>query len=984
MPIRLYQAKKFEDAWESLLRPWFARHVARAWKAEPSVAVVVPTAATLAYLKKRLLESGMNTFGLSFLTPSALRNRLLRAWPPARKVALREDLRLIMSLAAEPLLGNTAVTSIAHSPDAFVRTCDRLEASGWGPEGFGSDSYQAVAVAYHDSLLQFGMQTLQSADFELWRKSEERNPLFQEVMLYGFSDRHWRHFALLRASLNTTAYGHCVLLDGGVSESSQIWLGTWEEIYGVSDLLIEAKDPSDRPYRNIALSLEDLVRWKPSEDGGAIIYRIAENSREEADAIVAQALAFLGEPKGESVGIIFARPSALSREVSIRLAQLRIAHYDAFGHRPGQNQGQGSFDAWIRFQEDQKLDLFLDFLNQLSLQGTIEAKQADRLRGDLNEAFGMVLTDEFPILSAFLKEVSRNDRILSHLHRWPSLPERGPMESLWNETEAALQKIGWPLPKKELKERIKRLLESGRHQPVTRRSFLRWLREVTHPPERTHSRAGKNPFARVSLLSIDDVNGHDWSHLIFAEMSAQAWAGKRTAGAELSENEIERLNHRVVTMGRQGEGHLQVTGRHSYLLSLADERIHQFSRLTCILETTREQVAVTFARFDQSDPRKVVVPSDWLFRLHWVENGDLLDESRSKQLAAETRLWLASLRSPGQGIDPAIERTVIAYCDRRKDDLPFGGFEFSYESPPIGGLQLSATAWDELLRRPASVWLKHIVGVTQRQYFSENWHSAQTVGKWAHAWLRPPNEEGDFGLRPGWDQWLSSIQRKAESVRHTVTRSYEACGRKIPDWWLADWNQALSIAQQAAREISGIRGWPLVSGEFTIPKGKAIRLPGGEKIKVPGRIDLLLAQAIPWLDQARKSWVEEVPAWVIDLKTGRSARALTRDNFRKGNGLQLGFYALALREFGCREVEMSLLNPESPLRVQLDLNDLLEIPEFWQGLTEIARSGALGQLGPIRSIHAYTGAYPLTTLAIDPALLERKWALTHPLLCTSQ
>jgi hypothetical protein len=436
-------------------------------------------------------------------------------------------------------------------------------------------------------------------------------------------------------------------------------------------------------------------------------------------------------------------------------------------------------------------------------------------------------------------------------------------------------------------------------------------------------------------------------------------------------------------MGGQGAGHLQVTGHYGYLLSLADERIHQFSRLTYILETTREQAAITLARFDQSDPRKVVVPSDWLFQLHWVEKGELLDESRSRQLATETRLWLASLRSPIQRINPATERTVRAYCDRRADDRPFGGFEFSYESPPAGGLRLSATAWDELLRRPATVWLKHIIGVTQRQYFSENWYSAQTVGKWAHAWLTPPHGEGDFWPRPGWIQWLRSIQKKAEGVRNDVTRAYEACGRKIPDWWLADWNQALSIAQQAAREISAIRGWPLISGEFSIPKGKAILLPSGEKIEVPGRIDLLLTQATPWLNQARKSWSKEAPAWVIDLKTGRSARALTRDNFCKGNGLQLGFYALALREFGCREVGMSLLNPGSPLRVQLNLNDLLEVPAFWKGLMKIARSGALGQLGPIRSIHAYTGDYPLTTLAIDPALLKRKWALTHPLLCAS-
>ena len=984
MRVRLYQATKFEDAWEPVLRPWFARHETSAWREERPIAVVAPTAAGVAYLKRRLLESGLNAFGLFFLTPSTLRKRLLRAWPPIRKAALREDLRLIMSLAAERLTGNAVAASMARSPDGLVRTFDSLEAAGWGPEALGSDAYREIAKAYYDSLRQFGMQTVQSADFELWRTSEERGPLFAEVMLYGFSDRHWRHFPLLRAALNSGARGRSILLDSGLSDSNQIWLGTWEESFGSAEILLEADDSSGRPYREIALDLENLVGWRPSKGTSGIIYRITENGHEEADAIVAQALAFLGESEGENVGVIFARPSALSREVSIRLARLGIAHYDALGHRPPRTRRQSLFETWIGFQEEQRLDLFLDFLSQLSLRGIVDSSQIGPLRGQLSSAYGSLLTDELPVLCAFLRKTSQDDRLLSYLDRWPSLPEQDQLESLWNESESALNQIGWPATSKELADRVGGLLRGGGHRIVSRRSFLRWLREVTQIPGRSRPAAGRHPFARVSLLSIEDLDGQDWSHLILAELSAHAWSVNRADGPELSEDEIKRLNDRVVTMGGQGAGHLRVTGRHGYLLSSAEKRMQAFGRLTRVLEATRERVAVTFARSDQSDPRRAVVPSDWLLRLYWAEKGELLDEPGLRRLSAKTRLWLNPLRSREKEPSPTVGNTVRAYRARRDGDRPFGKFEFSYESPPTGGLRLSATAWDEILRRPATVWLNHVLGVTRRRYFSENWYSSQTVGLWAHSWLRPSGRGDGFEPLPDQAQWLRSVQRKAAEVRQSVARAYEACGRRVPDWWLAHWNEALAHARQGAREVSGIRGWPMVSGEFSIPGGRAIPLPGGEKIEVPGRMDLLLVEGIPWLDHAGYSWAAEVPAWVIDLKTSRSGRALTRRSFLRGNGLQLGFYALALCGFGCRRVEISLMRPGYPLRPQLDLTFLLGETEFWRGLAEMARSGILGQLGSIRSSYAFTGEYPLTTLAIDPDVLEQKWVLTHPLICGNQ
>jgi hypothetical protein len=52
--------------------------------------------------------------------------------------------------------------------------------------------------------------------------------------------------------------------------------------------------------------------------------------------------------------------------------------------------------------------------------------------------------------------------------------------------------------------------------------------------------------------------------------------------------------------------------------------------------------------------------------------------------------------------------------------------------------------------------------------------------------------------------------------------------------------------------------------------------------------------------------------------------------------------------------------------------------DLWQGLLHIQETGVFGRLGPLRPEYGWSQDYPLATLAIDEAVLERKWAQSHP------
>ena len=101
---------------------------------------------------------------------------------------------------------------------------------------------------------------------------------------------------------------------------------------------------------------------------------------------------------------------------------------------------------------------------------------------------------------------------------------------------------------------------------------------------------------------------------------------------------------------------------------------------------------------------------------------------------------------------------------------------------------------------------------------------------------------------------------------------------------------------------------------------------------------------------------------------------------KKGSALQLVLYGLAIRQLGFEEVVLCLVKRDSMKLEKQSLEKLLEEETFFKGLELIAVSGIFGDRGEKRFNFAYAGEYPVATLFTDPEILEKKWALTNPLL----
>src|SRR5258708_5313278 len=101
MKVSLYTSALASMAQESVFQPWLQRAAALAPTSPASVAVLVPQRADAYFLKSLALSSGLGLWGVHFLTPSDLRDRLAAHLQLPSRIPLREHLRLLLGTAAE-------------------------------------------------------------------------------------------------------------------------------------------------------------------------------------------------------------------------------------------------------------------------------------------------------------------------------------------------------------------------------------------------------------------------------------------------------------------------------------------------------------------------------------------------------------------------------------------------------------------------------------------------------------------------------------------------------------------------------------------------------------------------------------------------------------------------------------------------------------------------------------------------------------------
>lgn len=982
MPVSLYTSALASLAHEVTFLPWLQEIAAQAATSPRLTAVVVPHRADAYHLKSLALSSHIGLWNVRFLTPSELRNQLDHHLGLAPHIPLREHLRLLLATAAERVsaAGYTpAAGSVAAAPDQLLKAIDMMGQSGWDFATAGPRHLQPIVAEFQRLLKTAGFEMIHDADRAALSAARGAQPLFQDLFVIGFHALHWSLWPLLETAVRL-AENAIVCLTEPRFEAENLdaaWIGTWEETFGIAEP-IESESASSPLVE--ALRLPDSAaaraqrRATPVQE---IEFLVGLDTTDHARAIAARTIQYLADPTCERLGLLFPAAGALSRRVAELLAEAGIAHDDGLAYQaPGPLERSVDWEAWQALQENPRVPVLLQYLRARSGAPFGELNFHNAIF-ELQRAFQELLIDDLGVLAEFLARHPREGsrQLAEALRTLPLLPERSTLGEFFTRTGAIFRECGW----KARAEALQRFVPDWRVSfdlLISRRAWLRWLRETLISWKPRRPERGSHPYSRVHLLPYAQADSQAWSHLIVAGLNEGQWPPPLDEGGFLGEEEIAALNREVRDLntkasvqGSQGEGHIAVQAGRTLCLGPVERRAIVERQFLNTLESATVALTATMQLHDEAAPERPLGPSEFFTRLHFCARGRAVSQQTLVSLQTETARWLGTIKLwPASTPDlTAARQTRLAFDARRESSRPFGEYEFALLSAPPRPLRLSATEWESVLTAPAQKFLSAVLGVEAEDFEEETpWALAQ--GVWVHRWLSVFTggaEPGRLAPLPTPTDWQNRVRDAARKFRERAAAALSAQRRPVPDWWQSAWQQAESAATQLTAIASAVQGrthaateWPLDHIPVPIDRGTLF---------VRGRIDLLLSTESTLTD-----------VWLVDYKTG-NRKALKLTDLAKGQGLQLALYALALRAAGARQVGLSLLATGTTLDApQIEIAELDTLADLWSGLLRVQETGVFGMIGALRDEFGFGRDYPLATLAIDEEILAEKWARTHP------
>jgi hypothetical protein len=972
-----------QEAWDDAIAPWFDQVLPAVWQRELPALVVVPTRGQANDLKARLIAKGSSHLGLQFVTPSSLRASLAR--DDATPAAEPGHLRLLLAIAASEMEDSPnesealAAKAVARAPALLLRALDRLETAGWKFEELRLPSFASVIQRFNELLKKCGFVLPGETDRRRLQQAARGRREFSHVFITGFDGAHWAEWCLLRTAVELAENATIVLEEPreNFSDIDLCWIGSWEEVCG---------EAQRAPRATTALG--DSLFSEMEMRGGAETTRrfdflIGTNFSEQAEAITRQCVRYLADEKCTRLGVIFPGSGALPRLVASSLERLEIPHNDGLGHIVPGIFESAEWQAWIELQRAPRLNAFLRFLNALPDPAVVSPKiSRQSFEKILHESYKEVLLDDLELLREFCdtRVDDKSQWAAEALLALPFLPPRATLEQLLEQTHAALAHLDWKQHALEVAN-VAHDWSQRLDATFSRALFLRWLEETAVTSDAARSAAGDHPYARVQLLTVARAQNQEWSHLILAGWNEGAWPPP--VGAEFARAEeirafnqsVQRLNKRAARQGSQGEGHTSVRENHSLYLGPGEQRAIALRQFDALLESASEGVTLAASLVQEDAPERFWNPSECFTELYLKTRGGSLTQTTLKSLQRAT-----ALLPKAAAVATDVQQTLIAFNMRRDSSKPAGEYDFalrlneSYRPVP----KLSVSDLQRMVSLPAIIWMKRYLGVEAPEDAANPW--AATSGKWVHHWLANIIETRGgtiFSAFPSLTNIDKRIRLAADERCAALQRLCDLLGKVVPDWWTSGWLNARYLARHLGAKIGGAKGWEWMATELAVGREGAVRIADGVEFELHGQVDLVLAQ-----NDAASFAGQKI--WIVDYKTGSTKELKTsdlHDNLVKGTTLQLGLYALAMRELGAAEVSMSILSlAVKNVAPQLSVVDLAPHTDVFADLAEMQCTGVFGMKGEIRPAFGYSAPYPLATLPIDHDILEDKWALTHPAL----
>src|SRR6266516_6824025 len=534
-----------EAAWENVVRHWFERTATRALRDNKPPAVVTASRSQAYFFRSRLLAEGKSLLAVRFLSPPQLRELLLRGRD--LHVPLREHLRLILAITAEEFASKSSddgtvlvAKSIARDADRFLRALDELRAAGWTFDEIESPALREIAARFEQRVHECGFTFVHDADRAARAHTQ---PLFSNLLLFGFDAAHWPLWPLLHAATLRADKATVVLSDprDEARDLDEAWVGTWEETFAPAEVIPGTNGEST------ASSVESLL--VPASN---VHFVIGRDTTQQARAIVALAAKFLADSHCERLGILFSGPGALPRLVATFLESAGIAHNDGIAHLAPSAFDDDAWRAWLELQQTPRLKPLFRFLRVI--EGRIfDGLSVLQIEETLRRCYNNVLVDDIELLRDYCAsspDLRHGSAVARELEKVKFLRASAALTEFLTHTRAIFAVLDWTERWNEV-ERLSRNWRDRLSTTFSKNSYLRWLRELLGAPSLERDNLGAHSYARVHLVACADAQDQPWSHLIFAGLNDEPWPAFEDELAFVRDEQIEELNRQNTTLNRR-------------------------------------------------------------------------------------------------------------------------------------------------------------------------------------------------------------------------------------------------------------------------------------------------------------------------------------------------------------------------------------------------------------------------------------------------
>ena len=974
--------------------------------------VVVPTRTHRAALKRLLVEAGEPIFNVSFLLPNHLRTLLSEELLAEREPLWgREELDFLLRQLAQRLADESPLCrSLAHDPSPLRRALDELANAGHtfrsllGASGTGANdpahrdldllrrAWERVEANLLPGLRAGRDHRLREAARTLTRPGPSLVP--GRLLVFGCDIRNAADFALIEAAL--LAWREPAVLTLLAAAGQETVQGPWLNLVertlpGAITSLPESAIPEiELPPEDDQL---DLFSAPPQKTETALKCYLAPGRDAAADLIVRQTRAWLHEHrKGPAprIGLVFPAASPLASRVAQLLRDGGLPFTSAFPTPLPLRFEQSLLRDWLALQRGGLwAEPFLLFWRKaISVPAFAERFGEPLLWGGALEdrfarAYSQILSDQVPVLAAFLKGQGKPLPALENFLAWWNReglwPEEARLSVHLDRFAAQLDLLVGPhlgRPIRGFLEKELSRLAAHWESPVSRAAACQLLESFV---TRAEVARDFTDWAPVHLVTPEAARALEWDCLLLADLEEGSWPRLDRPATFLDDALRERLNRQSQDASPSGGGETVYAPSFAPLLTATTHYRLARETFASLLESARHEIALCAAVWDEVEANRRLYPSEF-FRQAWEERHP--KEGPWSDAIEQSLLHAANPSIVPAASDPSIEAMLRAYHSRRNPRLPFDEYSFMLQARPSAH-PLSAKAAEATLQDPATAWFRHFLKIeVERPAWSpeEQWPLFQglILHRLFERALTSFGNGSPWIALPAHAAWLQALDHEWEEAARVLQTAYREARQPMPAWWTSEWPRLRSALHQLAEKL-----------RLQLPDGLT-HLAAEFKLELPVPADDPLLPPLPWRSRADLIAInaprpeEATRALIADFKTGTGAPDFKpAETAAKAAYFQLVVYAAQLRAAYPNLKETSLLvlhrssaAPAAPS--EIDPTSPAYAP-LWRVVRAAWTEGHWGQYLAIRDRFKKTSTLPLATLEIPDHLLTEKWSQTEAL-----